>query len=365
MSSILSHPKKAVSPTFDQGLPSRVRVLYIATTHRTGAWLAEALAADSATDIHLEEATGSMAGLARLRDELFDAVLVSHQPGELDALKLIEGYRTGVADAPIIVLGTQSEQEMTAPCYELGADAYVCVNTTTTRNLIWVVARAVQRHELLRENQRLNQAHQRRLQQEHDEASRLLSQQRALIDDLEGLRRNDKSGSDSSANAGKSAIAGRVGSVESSDSAAGTDVEGKLFDTDELSDDFSSTSSKTICRPPNLPVELIDHYRELLRTYVIMGSGNLADELGQLGEMLTSAGVDAGKTMQMHVHVLEELVHGLGARSTRHVMTRADLLVLEIMIHLAEGYRKRYQERRCGEEQRWLPGFEDSFSEAG
>ena len=102
-------------------LPPRIRVLYVATLHRTGGWLAEAFAADSATEVLLEEAIGSVAGLARLRDELFDAVLVSHQPGELDALELIEGYRTGVADAPIIVLGTESEQEMTAVCYELGA----------------------------------------------------------------------------------------------------------------------------------------------------------------------------------------------------------------------------------------------------
>lgn len=337
---MLRHPKKAAAPAFAQGLPPRMRVLYIATTHRTGAWLAEALAADSAMDIHLEEAAGSMAGLARLRDEIFDAVLVSHQPGELDALELIEGYRTGVADAPIIVLGTQSEQEMTAQCYELGADAYVCVNTTTTRNLIWVLARAVQRHELLRENQRLKQAHQRRLQQEHDEANRLLSQQRALIDDLEGLWRNDDEN-----RADKPAAAGDNGSDAENCS-------GYLFDATE----FSGT------RPPRLPKELVEHYRELLRTYVIMGSGNLSDELAQLGKMLTSAGVDAGDTMQLHVYVLEELVRGLGARSTRHVMTRADLLVLEIMIHLAEGYRRRYLERRFPEEQSWLPGFEDQGS---
>ena len=54
-----------------------------------------------------------------------------------------------------------------------------------------------------------------------------------------------------------------------------------------------------------------------------------------------------------------EMVRGLGTRSTRHVMTRADLLVLEIMTHLAEGYRHRYLERRFPEEQGWLPGFED------
>jgi hypothetical protein len=33
----------------------------------------------------------------------------------------------------------------------------------------------------------------------------------------------------------------------------------------------------------------------------------------------------------------------LGNRSTRHIMARADLLALELMIHLGECYR-----RRCG-----------------
>jgi hypothetical protein len=47
--------------------------------------------------------------------------------------------------------------------------------------------------------------------------------------------------------------------------------------------------------------------------------------------------------MQLHVQVLEEMVQGLGSRSSRHVMTRADLLVLEVLVHLAERYRLRCQ----------------------
>jgi DNA-binding response OmpR family regulator len=308
-----------------------MRVLYISTTHRTGGWLAEALAIDSATKIVLEEAVGSMAGLARLREDVFDAVLVSHQPGELDALELIEGYRTGVADAPIVVMGTESEQEMTAVCYELGADAYVCVNTTTTRNLIWVLARAIERHTLLRETQRLSQAHQRRLQQEHDEASRLLNQQRSLVNDLE----TDQS--DPPADEFAAQIAAKHGVR------ATVVVHG---------------------RPPALPDELIVHYRELLRTYVIMGAGNLSAEMRRLAELLTVAGISAKETMQLHLYALEELVQGLGARSTRHVMTRADLLALEIMMYLAEGYRTLYRQRTHPDVQRMLPGFEQAASTA-
>ena len=334
MASTLSRCTKELASTLWQGLPPRMRVLYIASTQRTGGWLAEAFAADSASEILLEEVVGSVAGLARLRDEPFDVVLVSHEPGELDALDLIEGYRAGGADEPIIVLGLQSEQEMAALCHEVGADAYVCVNTTTTRNLIWVAARAVQRHELVRENRRLNLAEQRRLQQEHDEADRLLEQQRALIGDLEVLRRQSRC----------------AGPLQNSQDQA-----------DAARHPASPCSLSLQDEDPqllDLPAELTTHYRELLRTYVIMGSGNLAEELSQLAELLTTAGVTARQTMRLHLRVLEELVHGLGARSTRHVMTRADLLVLEIMIHLAEGYRRRYQERAHPAVQRMLPGFD-------
>jgi DNA-binding response OmpR family regulator len=306
-----------------------MRVLYVTGRHRTGGWLAEAFANDSASEISLHQAMGGVAGMSRLRDEAYDAVLVSHEPDDLDALELIEGYRAGGADEPIIVLGTQSEQEMAALCYEVGADAYVCVNTTTTRNLIWVVARAVQRHQLVRENRRLNEAERQRLQREHDEAERLLGQQRTLIGDLEAI-------------------------VQRSQSSPDDQSRRTVEDGDE-------PLSSALHQPLDLPADLVHHYRELLRIYVIMGSGNLACELSHLADLLAAAGVTARQTMQLHLHVLEELVRGLGARSTRHVMTRADLLVLEIMIHLAERYRERYLERARPSVQKMLPGFESDL----
>jgi DNA-binding NarL/FixJ family response regulator len=286
-------------------LPPRMRALYITTHSRTGGWLAEAFAADSASEVVLEEATGTAAGLARLRDEVFDAVLVCHEPGELDALELTEGYRAGGAQEPIVVLGTQSEQEMAPLCYEVGADGYVCVHTTTTRNLIWIVARAVQRYQLVSDNQRLQHAEQTRLQREHDEAGRLIREQWALVDDAPG---------------GASDEAARPALVP-------------------------------------LPPELIAHYRELLRIHVIMGSGSMGCELQRLADLLVTAGLSARQTAQIHLQVLEELVHGLGPRSTRHVMGRADLLALEMLVHLAEGYRWRYDERAHPPRQQLMPGF--------
>jgi DNA-binding NarL/FixJ family response regulator len=309
MVALLSEMAPAVRPNAAawQRLPPRMRVLYIATRQRTGGWLAEAFAADSASKVVLEEVVGMAAGLARLRDDVFDAVLVSHESEELNALDMIEGYRAGGSDEAIVVLGMASEQEMAALCYEVGADGYVCVHTATTRNLIWVIARAVQRRQLVRDNQRLTLAEQARLQREHDEAACLLGQQRSLVERQEPDGRGEPS---------------------------------------------------SLLPMGFLPAELTNHYRELLRTYVIMGLGNLSAELRCLAELLVAAGITARQTVQLHLHVLEELIHGLGSRSTRHVMNRADLLALELMLHVADGYRQRYQERTHPPLQQRLPGLE-------
>jgi hypothetical protein len=106
-----------------------------------------------------------------------------------------------------------------------------------------------------------------------------------------------------------------------------------------------------------LPEKLVAHYSELLRAYVVMGSGNLTAEMNTLADLLVNAGVTPHQTMLLHLEVLEQLIHGLGSRSARHVMSRADLLVLEVMVHLAEGYRSRYLERQNPPQQLPLPGF--------
>jgi hypothetical protein len=63
--------------------------------------------------------------------------------------------------------------------------------------------------------------------------------------------------------------------------------------------------------------------------------------------------------MELHLEALEDLVRGLGSRSARHVMTRADLLIVEVLVHLSEGYRRKYLEHVHPPQQRWLPGFDD------
>ena len=221
-----------------------------------------------------------------MRDQIYDAVLVSHEPGELDALELVEGMRGGGAEEPIIVLARAGEGEMAALCYEVGADAYLCVDTTTTRTLLWTVARAIEHHNLLRESRRLLQAERHRLAQEQLEAERLLAEQWAMVRHLD-----------------------------------------------------AAATEETVTITPALPPSLGTHYRELLRAQVIMGTGNLNGEMSHLADVLLEAQASAQQVMQLHVETLEELIRGLGNRSTRHVMTRADLLLVEVLLYLAAGYR--------------------------
>jgi DNA-binding response OmpR family regulator len=309
-------------PTMAGALPPSLKVLHIATPNRTGGWLAEAFAADSATQVELTEVVGVTAGLTRLRDEAFDAILITHEPGQLDALDLVEGLRAGGTEEPMMLLGSLPSQEIDALCYEVGADDYCCVSETTVRGLLWKFARAIQRNQLLRENRRLVHAQQQRLKQEHLEAQRLLEQQRLLIADLERL-------------SGQTATESTVGI--------------------DNPDDCQTRRASAVQTTTDLPATLVSHYRELLRTYVIMGVGNLGAEMARLADMLATCEASAQKALQLHVAVLEELVQGLGSRSARHVMNRADLLALEVMGHLADGYRARLQDGRTPFKQQSLP----------
>jgi DNA-binding NarL/FixJ family response regulator len=339
----LAQPANRFTPQIWGQMPLRIKVLYVTTLHRTGGWLAEAFAADSATEVLLEEAIGVTAGLAQLRDEVYDAVLISHEANVLDGLEFVEGLRAGGHEEPMIVMGTDASADLAAMAYEVGADAYCCVAETTTRSLLWTFARAIERFQLMRENRRLVQVDRQRLAQEHQEAERLLTEQRALIVELERIR--------------------DTGPTASNDAPTTYHEE----DRDE-----DAAPSPNLIRPRtnseptrcDLPERLVGHYRELLRAYVVMGVGNLVEEMTGLASLLADAGISARRTMQLHVHVLEELIASLGNRSARHVMNRADLLVVEVMAHLADGYRRRYHEREHPPQQLRLPGFDGEVQPA-
>ncbi|HOA52012.1 MAG TPA: hypothetical protein PKI05_07125 [Thermogutta sp.] len=325
----LKRATKSIPATVGQGLPSHWRTLYICDRSRTGAWLVESFAAESPAEVEVHEAPGRTAGLARLRDEIFDVIFIVHDPPELDAIDLTVAYRTGGTDEALIVLGRQSEQELAVPCYEAGADGYVCVSTATSHVLKWTALRAVQRCHLTRQNRRFQQSELQRLQREREEALRVLLHQKHLISD--------------------------------SSSEPSTRCCGPLRTTSQRPSDDSSCdhlSQFELPEPPDLPAKLIAHYRELLRAYIIMGSGHLGIELRELADVFATAGLSPKEVLHLHLYVAAELIRGLGSRSTRHVITRTNLLIMEVLLQLAEAYRSRYRDASRPPIQLFFPQFE-------
>lgn len=277
--------------------------MYVTTSDSSQAWLTELLAADRVMAVAIEACFGSPQALGRLREEPFDIVIVQHAPPELDAVDFVEAHRSTGADDPLVVVGRQPDYLVAPLCYEVGADAYLMFEAATARQLIWTLGRAIQWHALVRENKRLVELDRKRARLEHNEAERLLDQQRGLLDGLQELSvPNDFAASDPSAAP-------------------------------------APMSGDAVC----VPTPLATAYRDLLRAHVIMGAGNLGTETASLADSLAAIHVSAPRLMQLHVHVLEETLRGLGGRSSRHVMARADLLVLELMAQLAERYRLRTQ----------------------
>lgn len=99
------------------------------------------------------------------------------------------------------------------------------------------------------------------------------------------------------------------------------------------------SSEATDLRSGPVRADVDRFYDELLRTHVIMGSGQLSTEIAHLSELLAVAGIGPRQALELHVERVQRLVRGLGNRSTRHVMDRADLLALELVVQLGELFR--------------------------
>jgi hypothetical protein len=203
---------------------------------------------------------------------------------------------------PVVIVGrllTDAEWNEACSC---DCDVFVSPRGWESPALGGVVKRSLLRGELMRENRVLTVANHRRLLRERDESEQLLAHQRQMIAELEALphplRQTASRGAD------------QFGSnVPDGQERVGT------------------SESQTESFAPN--------YSALLRSYVLMGSGSLAGEISEMADRLIAARVPPHEALQLHLGCVESLVKGLGNRSARHVMARADLLAVEMMTHLA------------------------------
>ncbi len=381
-------------------LPPRLRLLCVGPEEPQWTSLVLQLDAEGCVEPVFRYASTSQDALSLLRDESFDCVLVcgeSRAAGGhevLDPVSLVRAVRASGCDEPVVLICSALSDWKWAELCRLDCEVLVSANLWESAAIVPVAKRAISRVELARENRQLALANQRRLLRERDEAEHLLQQQRQILRELEQLARasgsaaswsnstHDRPSLDAAGERASlaskaldsaqddadavSETAGQVNGENPTDQVcplastaaaaarSGSDsgqtgdglktADGSEEETAGPSPSVADTADPTATadkRPVHLPDKLASYYDQLLRTYVIMGSGSLAQEIAQLAQVLAVAGLTPREALELHLERVECLVRGLGNRSTRHVMARADLLALELVIHLGECYQQR------------------------
>lgn len=299
-----------------RGATNHLRLLWIGPTEPSWIGLALRLDAQGYTETRFRWAATPATAMTILRDEPFDCILIGDSPPGASSrisnepAHLVEALRrSGYAD-PVIYVASLIDDLQLARLIELDCDTLVTNESSDSPALLPLIQRSIATAERLREFHRLSVVQQRRIIRERDEAEQLLQQQQAIISKLE--------------------IPLTI------DAAQPLDLE---EDTDTQTHSNTSAPKPTV----NLPAETAEFYQELLRTYVIMGSGSLESDIAGLAKLIVAAGVSPKQTLQFHLERVENLVRHLGNRSARHVMARADLLALEVVVQVGEEYRQRVE----------------------
>ena len=325
----------AAEPVLSGQLPTRLRLLCVGSREPSWVGLTLQLDAEGGIEPQFRWVSSATEALTLLRDDPFDAVLIAavstdedqpqgaspgsdrtnrtlarsgssenaHPDAFADAASLVKAIRASGCEDPLVLIAPRISD---ADWLDLSREECELLQSTRLWDspaLVSVLKRAIFRSERTRQSRQLEIAQTKRMARERDEAEHLLNQQRRIIDDLDARDANEP------ANVTRQAMLDCFGRA-------------------------------TPCRTA-LPPEINGYYQELLRTYVIMGSGNLGGEIAKLADLLAVAGYGPREALSLHLERVESLVGGLGNRSTRHVLARADLLALELMIHLGESYRRR------------------------
>jgi DNA-binding NarL/FixJ family response regulator len=222
--------------------------------------------------MELTTTRGLSGGLQLLRESAFDIVLAAYEPGGLDTLESLSAIKTGShAQQAVLVLGDSPSCELDACCVESGADAYVCLRSTTVRALWCQILRAVERQRLLLENQRLRQQLQLQRNSDRDEIERVLKAQRRLMGDR-GL-----------------------------------------------------CASEALC----------PRYQPILEAYIMLNGPGLEQELASLAHDLQAAGYTSADFLGLHLQAVEKMVADLAGRGARHILQRSGVLALDVLLRLS------------------------------
>jgi len=287
-------------------LPATLRLLCVSVQEPSWTVLALLLDQHGCREPQFRWCSTSLQALGALRDEHYDCLIIDDSEDALRAPALVEAVDAdGCADAVLVLARPGDDQRLAALC-RYDCEVLVSPAGWQSRTLPQWIARTIDRSQMVRDNLRLAGADQRRTMRDRDETDQLLEQQRRILHEH--------------------ADAARLLTDVPSESHAGFDEQ--------------------LCK---VPAAVLAVYQDLLRSYVMMGTGNMAGEIRKLAQLLVLAGLSPTAALHVHLERVEELVRGLGSRSSRHVMSRADLFAMELMIEIGECYRQKSEHRGLGD----------------
>ena len=295
------------------GLPPEFRLLCVGPTEPDWIGLTLQLDAVGCNDPKFKWVNSASDAMKLLRNENFDCIVIECWPTNLDdvrwdATDLVHAIRSSGCSDPIVLLTRQPDDGLTVEACSSHCEILVSSALWSSRALVNVIQQSIRLVETAQQNHHHAVANHRRLVRERDEADHLLRQQRDIISELEAI-------------------------TQGSTNPASDRADDRPVNT---ADHSAARKTRTL----QIPEKIKTYYHELLRTYVIMGSGSLGEEIAQLANVLAEVGLSPRDTLSLHLEQVEHLVSGLGNRSSRHVMSRADLLALELVIHIGECYQQ-------------------------
>ncbi len=231
--------------------------------------------------------------ISLLRSEQFDCIVIACLDRDYgywtrnSASKVVQAIRSVGCDDPILVLISDAWEHELNSLAELDCEVMSPGRGWEASSLAPWMLRAIRRQETHREHQKLSTRDSRRRNWERGESLAQLQQQQEI--------------------AARFLNHGPTADVE-----------------------------MTEPRPrDSIPERVRDYYLELLRTYVIMGTGNLSADLAHLSQGLAQAGVTLPEAFDLHLDCLARLIEGLGLQSLRHIVSRANLLSVEFLLNMS------------------------------
>lgn len=274
-------------------LPHRLRLLCLSPYEPPWALLSLRLDSAGCDEVEFRWHTEPADALAHLRRENFDCLFVFEPQApkapettgtSSSALLFVEGLRTSGSDDAVVAILVEPNDEAFMRFDEYDCEVLVSPHGWQSRGIVPMVCRALSRGQVTRDVVSLEQTVRSHRVRERDEAQALLQQQRAVID--------------------------RAAAITHTPAAL-------------------------------IPERAHTFYRDLLRTFVMMATGSLDGDVRRLAEILALADIPPRDVLDMHLTEVQRLIDGLGSRSSRHVLARADILALELMTHLGASFRSK------------------------